>query len=61
MTMKIGSDEFCIYCMEWQEIDEEGKCKVCGKRIVKKSPKEKKESYAEFDKESINMEESEEE
>lgn len=60
MSMKIGSDEFCLYCMEWQEFDEEGKCKGCGKPIVKKELKGKKDSYAEYEKETIEFDESEE-
>jgi len=60
MSMKIGSDEFCLYCMEWREIDEEGKCKVCGKPIAKKELKGNKDSYAEYEKESISIDESEE-
>jgi len=31
----VGTDEFCSKCMEWQEYDENGKCKVCGKLIKK--------------------------
>ena len=61
MPMKIGSDDFCSNCMEWQEYDEEGKCKVCGKRILKQLIKEKKDSYAEYEKETSEFESSEEE
>jgi len=60
MVIKIGEDEFCLYCMDWREVDEEGRCKVCKKRIVKKLPKYKNESYAEYERETIDMEESEE-
>jgi len=35
--ISIGSDEFCLNCMEWREFDEEGRCKICGK-LVKKEP-----------------------
>lgn len=35
MTIKVGCDEFCSNCMDWQEYDEEGRCKVC-KKIIKK-------------------------
>lgn len=38
MTVKVGLDDFCSQCMEWQEYDEQGKCKVCGK-LIKKMPK----------------------
>ena len=61
MPMKIGSDEFCLYCMEWQEFDEEGKCKVCGKRIAKQVTKEKKDSYAEYERETTDFGDSGEE
>ena len=58
MQMKIGHDEFCSNCMEWREYDEEGRCKKCGKVIMKKISQEKKESYAEFERESVDFEES---
>ena len=61
MPVKIGSDEFCSNCMEWQEYDEEGKCKICGKQIVKELNKDKKESYAEYERENYDLEETEEE
>ncbi|MFX0125645.1 MAG: hypothetical protein ACFFAE_18625 [Candidatus Hodarchaeota archaeon] len=61
MPMKIGNDEFCSNCMEWREFDEDGKCKVCGKYIVKQVIKDKTDSYAEYERETADIEESEEE
>ncbi len=61
MRVKIGSDDFCSNCMEWQEYDEEGRCKKCGKIIMKQKINDKKESYAEYERESVNFEESEDE
>jgi len=61
MPIKIGKDEFCSNCMEWQEYDEKGRCKKCGKIIAKQKTKNKKESYAEYERETVNFEESDEE
>jgi len=60
MSLKVGSDEFCSNCMEWREYDEEGKCKVCGKQIFKKYSKEQDKSYAEYEIETLDLEEVEE-
>lgn len=48
MAKKIGKDEFCLYCMEWREYNEEGKCKVCKHVIIKDNKKQKKEGYNEY-------------
>ena len=58
MLIKIGNDDFCSNCMEWREYDEEGKCKKCGKIIMKQKIDDKKESYAEYERESVDFEES---
>jgi len=59
MIVKVGNDEFCSTCMDWQEYDEEGRCKVCKKTIKKSlSPKEK-DSYSSHESESIEIEEDE--
>ena len=45
----VGTDEFCSNCMEWREYDENGKCKVCGRSIIKKSTSHKERvSYDEY-------------
>ena len=54
--MKVGSDEFCSNCMEWQEFDDEGKCKVCGKVIKKHKEVQKKDSYNEYKQEESSFE-----
>ena len=56
MPIKIGEDEFCSNCMEWREFDENGKCKVCGKIILKQKNKEKKDSYSEYERETLEIE-----
>lgn len=61
MSIKVGSDEFCSNCMDWREYNEEGKCKICGKQIIKKFKKEKNKSYAEYEIEIYNLEETEKE
>jgi len=59
MQVKIGEDEFCSNCMEWREYDEDGKCKICGKIIMKKRKKEEKDSYSEYKQETLETDESE--
>ena len=59
--MKIGNDEFCSNCMEWQEYDENGRCKICGKIIFKQKTKDTNKSYAEYERETPDFEDSEEE
>jgi len=61
MRVKIGNDDFCSNCMEWREYDEEGRCKKCGKIIMKQKIDDKKESYAEYERESGDFEESNDE
>lgn len=61
MPIKIGNDEFCSNCMEWREYDEDGRCKVCGKIIYKQKAKYIKNSYAEYERETTDFEDSEEE
>ena len=60
MSVEVGKDEFCSNCMEWREYDEEGKCKVCGKIIFKKKVKNAEYSYAEYEREKTDFEETEE-
>lgn len=60
MKIKTGSDEFCIHCMEWQEYDNEGRCKICRHIIHRERVNAKKEGYNEMKSES-NFEESNEE
>ena len=60
MHVKIGEDEFCSKCMEWREYDNKGRCKVCGKIIMKQRLKEEKDSYSEYKQETIEAEDSEE-
>ena len=59
MKLKTGRDEFCIHCMEWQEYDEEGRCKICRHIIHKERVDTKKESYNEL-KSETNYDESNE-
>ena len=47
--VKVGCDEYCTDCCEWREYNEEGCCKICGKRI-KKNPSLKN-SYINVDEE----------
>jgi len=56
MKVKIGNDEFCLYCMEWQEYDEEGRCKVCRHIIHKKNKKSEKGSYNDLESEAPSFE-----
>lgn len=35
--LTVGTDDFCPKCMDWREVDEAGKCKVCGCHIKKQS------------------------
>jgi len=51
MPMKIGNDEFCLHCMDWQEYDEEGRCKIC-KHIIHKEKESEKEGYNKLKSES---------
>jgi len=55
MKRKIGNDEFCIHCMEWQEYDEQGRCKVC-KHIIHKEKKIEEEGYNTYHSESPSFE-----
>ena len=48
MKIKIGKDEFCLHCMEWQEYDEEGRCRVCKHIIHRETKKHEKEGYNEL-------------
>jgi len=48
MAKKIGNDEFCLFCMEWREYDEEGRCKICKKIIHKPDIKQQKDRYDEY-------------
>jgi hypothetical protein len=57
MKLKIGSDEFCLHCMEWQEYDEEGRCKICKHIIHRENKKSKKEGYNNLKKDSLSFEE----
>ena len=56
MKLKIGSDEFCLHCMEWREYDEEGRCKFCKRIIHKEDKKFEKEGYNELKTESPSFE-----
>jgi len=55
MIKKIGSDEFCLHCMEWREYDEEGRCKVC-KHIIFKEKKVEQDGYGNYHSESASFE-----
>ena len=59
VMVDVGDDEFCTDCMEWRKYDEEGKCVVCGKLIFKKPAKKETSSYAEYEKETFESEETE--
>ena len=48
MKVKVGNDEFCSNCMEWQEYDLKGRCIVCGKVIKKKLLQSYIKSYDEY-------------
>lgn len=56
MTIKVGIDDFCSQCMEWQEYDDEGKCKVCKKTIKKMPKKTNRQDVNEYTKESPEFE-----
>jgi len=60
MKLKIGSDEFCLHCMEWREYDEEGRCKICKHIIHRENTKSEKEGYNTLKSESPSFEESDE-
>ena len=61
MPIKIGNDDFCSNCMDWREYDENGRCKLCGKIIFKHKVKDTNKSYAEYERETTDFEDSEEE
>ena len=48
MKVRTGNDEFCLFCMEWHEYDEKGRCIVCGKVIKKKLLQVHIKSYDEY-------------
>lgn len=54
----VGNDEFCSNCMEWQEYDDEGKCKVCGRYIKKTKNKSETAKYDDYGIDSDTFEES---
>ena len=56
MKTKIGSDEFCLHCMEWREFDEEGRCKKCKHIIHRESKKSEREGYNDYKIESPSFE-----
>ena len=56
MKVKIGSDDFCLHCMEWREYDNEGRCKVCKHKIHSETKKQEKEGYSEYNRESSSYE-----
>ena len=56
MPMKIGNDEFCSNCMEWREYDEEGRCKICGKKIEKTVSEDDENAYERYKSETPNIE-----
>ena len=56
MKLKIGSDEFCLHCMEWREYDEEGRCKICKHIIHRENKKSEKEGYNNLKSESPSFE-----
>ena len=60
MKLKIGSDEFCLHCMEWREYDEEGRCKICKHIINRENTKSEKEGYNTIKSESPSFEGSDE-
>jgi len=57
MKVKIGRDEFCLYCMEWREFDQKGRCKICKHTIHRVNEKNKKYGYNEPTSESPSLEE----
>ncbi len=57
MKLKIGNDEFCLYCMDWREYDEQGRCKKCKHIIHRENKKSEKEGYNELKSESPSFEE----
>lgn len=61
MIQKVGNDEFCSNCMDWQVYDEEGKCKKCGKLIKKSIKEQKKEGYDSYKLETPSYEPDEQE
>lgn len=56
MIVKVGNDEFCSNCMEWQEYDEQGRCKKCGKLIKKQLEIQQKDSYEQYKQETPILE-----
>jgi hypothetical protein len=52
MVIKVGNDEFCLFCMEWREFDEKGRCKVCKQRIIRKVKKQDEPGYNGYKSES---------
>ena len=57
MKLNVGSDEFCLHCMEWREYDEEGRCKICKHIIHKENKKSEKVGYNNLKSESPSFEE----
>ena len=56
MKVKVANDEFCLYCMEWQEYDEKGRCKICKHIIHKENKKSENEGYNRSKSESPSFE-----
>jgi len=56
MMIKIGKDDFCIFCMDWREFDEQGRCKTCKNKIKQYSDKQKDYGYNEYKTESPSFE-----
>jgi len=59
MKVKVGNDEFCPHCMDWQEYDDEGKCKKC-RKLIKKTKGPGQKVTDEFDFTDFSSEHSEE-
>jgi len=60
MKVKICNDDFCLFCMEWREFDEEGRCKVCNHIIHREGKKQEKGGYEKYKTETPSIEPDEE-
>ena len=56
MKLKIGNDEFCVNCMEWRELDKEGRCKGCNHIIHRENKKIEKDRYENYKTETPSFE-----
>lgn len=48
MKVLVGTDDYCPVCKDWQQFDDNGKCKICG-TLIKKDVRSDHTMVREFD------------